>query len=95
MRRMVMPSQAASRMARAVFDRELRRELRMERPDRLDRHAVAAVAAILQAHDAAFQRMDALGLEHDRTCHEWAGTAGLRRFAAAPRRSTVSMCSGV
>src|SRR5579862_2793230 len=43
----------------------LDRELPVEHADRLDRHAVAAVAPVLHAQDAAFQRMDTLGLEHD------------------------------
>ena len=37
----------------------------VEEAERLDLEAMAPVAAILQAHDAAFQRMDALGLEPD------------------------------
>src|SRR5216684_6851466 len=40
-------------------------QLVVEDADRLDLHAVAAVAAVFQAHDAAFQRMNTLGLEHD------------------------------
>src|SRR5262249_57206903 len=40
-------------------------ELEMEDANRLDLHAEAAIAAVLHAHDPAFERMDALRLEHD------------------------------
>jgi len=43
----------------------LGRELEVEEAPRLDLHAVAAVAPVFHAHDAAFERVDALGLEHD------------------------------
>jgi hypothetical protein len=53
----------------------LERQLVVKHADRLDLHAVAAIAPVLHADNAALQRMHALGLERQNPSRCMAGRA--------------------